>query len=94
LRGGVRFFPYLDRGNYLGADASKDLIDAGITRELADLFDTNARYTVLPDLSLHDYLGGRAQHGAFPNVTTVYDKVNNTADAYSRGFDFANEPNA
>lgn len=45
--------------------------------------------------SLYDYLGGRAQqHGAFPNVTTVYDKVNNTADAYSGGIDFANEPNA
>lgn len=31
LRGGVRFIDYLDPGNYYGVDASRELLDAGIT---------------------------------------------------------------
>ena len=39
--------------------------------------------------SLHDYLGTLAQqHGS--NVTSVYDKVNETAGSYQQGFDNAN----
>ncbi|MGB7077139.1 MAG: class I SAM-dependent methyltransferase [Xanthobacteraceae bacterium] len=34
LRGGVRFVPYLDRGNYLGIDINERLLDAGIRIEL------------------------------------------------------------
>jgi hypothetical protein len=34
LRGGVRFVPYLDSGNYLGIDMQQKLIDAGVQREL------------------------------------------------------------
>jgi ubiquinone/menaquinone biosynthesis C-methylase UbiE len=34
LRGGVRFIPYLDRGNYLGLDIQQRLIDIGIRHEL------------------------------------------------------------
>jgi ubiquinone/menaquinone biosynthesis C-methylase UbiE len=34
LRGGVRFVPYLDPGNYLGIDMHRKLIDAGVAREL------------------------------------------------------------
>ena len=34
LRAGVRFIPYLDRGNYLGLDIKQQLIDAGIRYEL------------------------------------------------------------
>ena len=34
LRGGVRFIPYLDPGNYLGIDIKRELIDAGIKDEL------------------------------------------------------------
>jgi hypothetical protein len=34
LRGGVRFVPYLDPGNYLGIDMHRRLIDAGVDLEL------------------------------------------------------------
>lgn len=34
LRGGVRFLPYLDEGNYYGLDRSRSLIDAGYETEL------------------------------------------------------------
>ncbi len=34
LRAGVHLIPYLDRGNYLGIDIEKGLIDAGIKKEL------------------------------------------------------------
>lgn len=34
LRGGVRFVPYLDAGNYLGLDIAPDLIEHGKTHEL------------------------------------------------------------
>jgi hypothetical protein len=34
LRGGVRFIPYLDPGNYLGLDIKRQLIDIGIEHEL------------------------------------------------------------
>ena len=34
LRGGVRFFPYLDTGNYLGIDMNQWLIDHGVENEL------------------------------------------------------------
>jgi hypothetical protein len=36
LRGGVRFIPYLERGNYLGIDTQRKLIDAGIKIELGE----------------------------------------------------------
>jgi len=34
LRGGVRFVPYLEPGNYLGIDMQSRLIEAGISKEL------------------------------------------------------------
>jgi ubiquinone/menaquinone biosynthesis C-methylase UbiE len=34
LRGGVRFIPYLEPGNYLGIDMQQKLIDAGVEREV------------------------------------------------------------
>jgi hypothetical protein len=34
LRGGVRFIPYLEPGNYLGIDRDRSLIDHGIENEL------------------------------------------------------------
>jgi hypothetical protein len=34
LRGGVRFIPYLDKGNYLGIDILQKLIDVGIEKEI------------------------------------------------------------
>ncbi len=34
LRGGVRFIPYLEAGNYLGLDIKQELIDIGIEHEL------------------------------------------------------------
>jgi ubiquinone/menaquinone biosynthesis C-methylase UbiE len=36
LRGGVRFIPYLDPGNYLGIDMHRKLIDAGVQKELGE----------------------------------------------------------
>lgn len=35
LRGGHHLIPYLDRGHYLGLDAVRELVSAGIERELA-----------------------------------------------------------
>lgn len=37
LRGGVRFIPYLDDGNYLGFDRSFDLVALGVAQELGVL---------------------------------------------------------
>jgi hypothetical protein len=34
LRGGVRFIPYLDPGNYLGIDMHRPLIEAGVEHEI------------------------------------------------------------
>jgi len=36
LRGGVRFIPYLEPGNYLGIDMQSRLIDAGVRKELGE----------------------------------------------------------
>ena len=49
LRGGVKFIPYLDPGNYLGIDISRQLIDAGIEKELGDLRDTKRPEFVVSD---------------------------------------------
>jgi hypothetical protein len=36
LRGGVRFIPYLETGNYLGIDIKRELIEVGIEKELGE----------------------------------------------------------
>lgn len=37
LRGGAKFIPYLEAGNYLGLDANQELIDAGLQNEIPTL---------------------------------------------------------
>ena len=65
LRGGIRFIPYLDPGNYLGIEKEQQLIDIGLKEELAseiredkqpefvisDSFEFT-RFSTRPDFSL------------------------------------------
>jgi hypothetical protein len=50
LRGGVRFIPYLDAGNYLGIEKEQKLIDLGIAKEL----DPGIRSSKAPELVVSD----------------------------------------
>ena len=50
LRGGVRFIPYLDAGNYLGIEKEQGLIDLGIAQEL----DPGVRASKAPELIVSD----------------------------------------
>jgi SAM-dependent methyltransferase len=45
LRGGVRFIPFLDPGNYFGIDISQEMLDAG-EQELALAGISNRRHTL------------------------------------------------
>lgn len=50
LRGGAKFIPYLDCGNYLGLDASRELIDAGLENELErSIFESKRPEFVVSD---------------------------------------------
>jgi hypothetical protein len=50
LRGGVKFIPYLNPGNYLGVDINRRLIDAGIQKEL----DACTRDAMQPEFVVSD----------------------------------------
>jgi hypothetical protein len=85
LRGGVHFIPYLDRGNYLGIDKEKFLIQRGLSQELprgmreekqpefvvSDSFEFE-RFSKVPDMSLAQSL---FTHLVVPDIELCLGKL-------------------
>jgi hypothetical protein len=63
LRGGRHLIPYLDRGHYLGLDAVRELVNAGIERELPP--------AMLAAKAPEFVISGRFEFDRFSRVATV-----------------------